>query len=733
MARKKSSRRQQRQEGTSPNLKGGRSCSTVVLSDRILAFLSSHREPLSSSALMKGLKLAKHEQAVVYEVLLGLEKAGKLRRKKKQWQLTDKAGVVKAQLSLTAKGFGFAVLEGNIARKQKDIFIPPSAMNGASQGDTVLVRLVSGSRGRPEGRIIRILKRGFSRLCGIYSGGGKTGYVTPDNDKMPFTVLIRRKNRLNAEHGSAVLVQITDYGTAHREPEGKILEVLGSPYAPLVQIRMAIEQFELPRSFPENVEQAAADLVELTDCRDGRKDLRYIKHVTIDGATAKDFDDAVAVQKTRKGFRLFVSIADVSYYVRPGSTIDHEAYLRGTSVYLPDLVLPMLPERLSNDLCSLVPNRDRPAFTAILEFDGRGRRTGAKFTKSLIRSYQRFTYDTVNEILYLRNKELRRKYKGLLPMLEKAGKLAALLRKQRTERGALGFTIPEASITMDGDTIASIGRIERNQAHLLIEECMLAANEAVAETLDKASEQVLFRVHEKPDPAKVESFTEAAQSMGLDLPGTEISPAWFARVLDEARNSTAEYVVNNLLLRTMQRARYTPENLGHFGLAADYYLHFTSPIRRYPDLIVHRVLQNFLIRKKSSQEKKILAGKTSLDEAGLFLSNRERVAVDVERNVQSRLSALFLRDHVTLHFDAIISGVTSFGLFVELLEYFISGAVPIREMADDYYIHDGKGHKLVGERTARVYQLGDLIRVQLDHVDMISKRITFSIVDETAG
>jgi len=729
MAKKKSSYRHRRQERKPHTLKGGRLHSTVLLSDRLLAFLSNRREPLSSAAIMKGLELPKHERAVVNEVLLGLEKSGKLRRKKKQWQLTDKAGLMKAQLSLTAKGFGFAVLEGNIAKKQKDIFIPPSALNGASHGDSILVRLVSESRGRPEGRIIQILKRGFTHICGMYTSGGKTCYVTPDNEKMPFTVLIRPRNSKNAENGSAVLVEITDYGTAHRVPEGRVLEVLGSPYAPLVQIRMAIEQFDLPRSFPKDVEQAAADLEELTDCRDGRKDLRYVRHVTIDGATAKDFDDAIAVQKTKNGFRLFVSIADVSHYVRPGSSIDKEAYLRGTSVYLPDLVLPMLPERLSNNLCSLVPDQDRPAFTAILEFDRWGRRTRAKFSKSLIRSYQRFTYDTVNEILYLRNKEARRDHKPLLPMLEKAKKLAALLQQHRTKRGALGFTIPEASITMDGDSIASIGRIERNQAHLLIEEFMLAANEAVAETLDKASEQVLFRVHEKPDPAKVESFTEAARSMGLDLPKTEISPAWFAQVLAEAHKSPAEYVVNNLLLRTMQRARYTAENLGHFGLAADYYLHFTSPIRRYPDLIIHRVLQNFLLGKKSRQRKKVLAGKTSLDEAGLFLSNRERVAVDVERNVQSRLSALFLREHVTRHFDAIISGVTSFGLFVELLEFFISGAVPIREMRDDYYIHDSKGHKLIGERTARSFQLGDLIRVQLDHVDMISKRITFSIVD----
>ena len=261
---------------------------------------------------------------------------------------------------------------------------------------------------------------------------------------------------------------------------------------------------------------------------------------------------------------------------------------------------------------------------------------------------------------------------------------------------------------------------------------MLAANEAVAESLDRAGAPVLFRVHEKPDPLKVDAFTDAAALLGLHLAKSEISPAWFAKVLAEAAGTPAEYVVNNLLLRTMQRARYTPENLGHFGLAADYYLHFTSPIRRYPDLIVHRVVQNLLAGKGKKQQYNIMAGKTSLDEAGLFLSSRERVAVDVERNVQSRLAALFLRDRVDEEFDAIISGVASFGMFVELFEYFISGAIMVKDMEDDYYRHDEKGHKLVGERTGKSYQLGDIVRVQLDHVDMLAKRITFSIVADPA-
>ena len=657
-----------------------------------------------------------------------MERSGQLSRKKKKWLITDRANLVKAKLTLNAKGFGFAVLEGDSPKKQDDIFIPPHAMGEASHGDTVLVRILPGSRGRSEGRIIQVLARGFKRVCGVYTEGGKTGYVTPDNDKMPFTVLIKRANAANATNGLAVLVKIIDYGSKHRVPEGKVLEILGDPNSPLVQIRMAIEQFGLARTFPANVEKAAAQLTEITDCKDGRKDLRYIRHVTIDGATAKDFDDAIAVQKTKNGFRLFVSIADVSSYVKPGSIIDEEAYKRGTSVYLPDLVLPMLPERLSNNLCSLVPDQDRPAFTAILDFDNKGVRTGATFTKSLIRSHQRFTYDTVNKILYLREKKQRGQYKSLVPMLEKAKKLASLLAGQRTARGALGFTIPEAMITMDGDSIAAVGRSERNRAHLLIEECMLAANEAVAETLDYASTPVLFRVHEKPDPTKVTQFTEAAKALGLQLPKTENTPSWFARVLAAAKDSPAEYVVNNLLLRTMQRARYTSENLAHFGLAAPFYLHFTSPIRRYPDLVAHRALQTFL----TGNGKKPLSGETTLDEAGAFLSSRERVAVDIERNVQARLSVLFLQDRLTEHFDAIISGVTSFGLFVELLEYFISGAVPIAALDDDYYNFDSRGHKLVGERSANTYQLGQLVRVQLDHVDMLSKRITFSLVDTNA-
>ncbi|CAK8720585.1 Ribonuclease R [Candidatus Electrothrix gigas] len=707
---------------------------TRSLSKTLLVFFQQQTEPVSLKTILKELAPIEPSKKLLKETLADLENNGKLCRQRQRWSIAKRQvkrqvkrqKLVRATLSLTAKGFGFAVLEGNVARQQKDIFIPATALNGANHGDTVLVQ-PSGSPQRPEGEVVQIEKRAFTHVCGIYMSGKNTGYVAPDNDKLPYSIQIRRNDAMDATDGVAVRVEILDYGTKQRMPVGKVVEILGSADSVQVQIRMAVEQFKLPCSFPEHVAQAAADLVPLTEPEPGRKDLRYLRHVTIDGATAKDFDDAIAVQKTKKGFRLFVSIADVSYYVQPGSVIDQEAYQRGTSVYLPNLVLPMLPERLSNNLCSLVPDQDRPAFTAILEFDHKGQRIGEKFTRSMIRSYQRFTYNTVHRAIYLREKEARQQHKSLLPMLEKAKELAALLNKQRTSRGSLGFTIPEASIRIEKDTICSVERLQRNQAHLLIEEFMLAANEAVGETLDRIGASVLFRVHEEPDEAKVKDFAELACSLGLQLPATELTPSWFAKVLELAQGSSAEYVVNNLLLRTMQRARYTPKNYGHFGLAAEYYIHFTSPIRRYPDLIAHRVMQNLLLKKKGTQ-KKILPDGVNPEAAGTFLSARERVAVEAERDVQARLAALYLRDKVTEQFEAVISGVTSFGLFVELVDCLISGAIPVSEMTDDYYHYDSKGHKLVGERTGKLLRLGDLVQVQLDQVDMLSRKITFSLV-----
>jgi len=699
------------------------------LADKVLSFLAGRDDFSGLGEIIIGLDLPRHERKGVKDILIGLEKKHKVVRRGNKYRLSGDAGLIKAVLEINSRGFGFAVIEGTTARESKDPFISRNNLNGASQGDTVYIKLLEGSGKRPEARVVKILNRGITRFCGIYTSSGKTGYVTPDNERLPFTVQIRKGNSLGAANNLAVLVDILDHGEGGRPPEGKIVEVLGDPLLASVQTRMAIEQFELVRTFPKSVRQETERLIPLTECSKDRTDLRHIPHVTIDGETAKDFDDAIAVEKSRSGYKLYVSIADVSHYVKPGSAIDQEAYRRGTSVYFPDLVVPMLPERLSNDLCSLVPDQDRPAFTAVLEFNKKGKRTGQHFCKSMIRSRQRFTYKIVQKVAYDRAPGERKTYAALLPMLDDAAALADQLWNRRLDRGSIGFDIPEPEIVIQDDKVHEIKRAERNRAHHLIEEFMLAANEAVAETLARENRPVLYRIHERPDPLKVELFTEAIAAMGLQLPSFELSPSWFARVVREAEHSPAQYVINNLMLRTMQQARYSPQNAGHFGLAAEYYLHFTSPIRRYPDLVAHRVLQNLLAKSGGTKEKPaLLPGPESLEEAGIHLSKRERISVDVERNTQARLSALFLLDHVGEEFDGIISGVSTFGLFIELLDSFISGAVPVGEMRDDYYILDTKSHKYIGEQSGKIFQMGNLVRVRLERVDILAKKITFSIV-----
>lgn len=710
----------------------GRHATTDTLHASILGLLAEQGTPLTATDIIRALHLRSAEISRLVPTLGQLVEARKIEKKGKRFALTADPERLRATLDLTAKGFGFAILEGEQAKGGKDVFIAPHNLNGASQGDTVLVAVTGSARGRREGRVIQVLNRAVTRLCGIFSVSGGGGYVTPDDDRLPYTLLIRRGDDLAARDGMAVVAEITDYGSERQGPTGRIVELLGDIRSAGVQIRMAILQAALRETFPAEVEAETARLVPVTECTADRIDLRHLPHVTIDGETARDFDDAICVEQTDNGFVLYVSIADVSAYVQTRSAIDREAYLRGTSVYLPDRVLPMLPERLSNDLCSLVPDQDRPAFTAILSFDDQGRRTGERYAKSMIRSCRRFTYTTVNQLLYLDDPQARAAHADLVPMLERANALTVLLKRRRIERGSLEFNIPEPEVTLDGERVAAIALAERNQAHSLIEDCMLAANEAVAETLAKTRTPVLYRIHERPDPAKLEAFTDAAKALGLFLPQSEINPAWFAQVIKQAHNSPAEYIVNNLLLRTMQQARYSPDNAGHFGLAAAYYLHFTSPIRRYPDLVAHRVLHALLAGQTEPPAQPIPdAGKT-LQDAGLHLSQCERKAIDIERNVHARCSALFLMDRVGEEFGAIISGVTAFGLYLTLDESYISGMVPLTSMTDDFYLHDSRRYRLIGEGSNRMYQLGDRVRVRLEHVDLAGKRLSFALIPKSA-
>ncbi len=697
------------------------------LQQSVLRFLEEQNKPVSLAEIFAALHLGRKERSTLVTILENLTNERVLQKKKKRFSLASGRGYVLATLVVNRKGFGFATEEGQ-QPKDKDIFIGARNLNGASHGDTVQISIIGKSRGKREGRVVKVITRAITSLCGFFTDTGQGGYVTPDNERLPYTVQIEKGKTAGAADGTVVQVDLIDYGSEHKEPSGKIVEIMGDPYDAMVQIKLAILEHSLRDTFSQEVLAEAERLVPVTTCDEGRKDLRHIPHVTIDGADARDFDDAISVEKTEQGFILYVSIADVSHYVAPGTPLDREAFLRGTSVYLPDRVLPMLPERLSNNLCSLVPHEPRPAFTAILSFDSSGKRTGERYRKSLIQSCQRFTYETVNEILYKENKELQQQHTDLLPMLHNAKELTALLNVQRMNRGSLGFNIPEPLMKIDREKITTVTLSQRNQAHILIEECMLAANEAVAETLSTKDREVLFRIHEDPDQAKLENFSDVCKMLGVQLPKTKKDPAWFAAILAKTTGTQVEYVINNLLLRSMQQARYSPENRGHFGLAAEHYLHFTSPIRRYPDLIAHRALQALLGKEERpllfpDHEKQL-----PLVEAGKRLSQCERKAIDVSRNVHARLAVLFLKDRIGDQFAAIISGVTPFGLFIELQEYYISGGVPLKEMRDDYYLHDAKRHRLIGERTNKILQLGDMVEVVLEHADIFSKRLTFALV-----
>ncbi len=697
------------------------------LQSTILALFAQHSGALTITEIMQALHLSHGQQALLQKALLQLVESRKMEKKGKRFLLAPPPETLRATLDLTAKGFGFAVIEGE-AKGGKDVFISPHHLGGASHGDSVLVTVTGTARGRREGIITQVLNRAFTRLCGMFTSSASGGYLTPDDDRLPYSVLIRRGDTLSAPDGVAVVVDILDYGSERQGPTGKVIEILGDPRTVSVQIRMAIIRAALRESFPAEVIAEAEQLTAVTECTAERLDLRHLPHVTIDGETARDFDDAICIERTTDAFTLYVSIADVGHYVTPGSSIDKEAYLRGTSVYLPDRVLPMLPERLSNDLCSLVPDQDRPAFTAILTYDNEGKRIKERYGKSLIRSRRRFTYDTVHQLVYLQDPQVRAAHTDLVPMLELGKELTALLKKRRVARGSLEFNIPEPQISLAQEHITSIALAERNQAHMLIEDCMLAANEAVAETLALARKPVLYRIHEYPDLTKLETFTNAAKALGLHLPQSEVNPGWFALVIEQAKNSPAEYIVNNLLLRTMQQARYSPENSGHFGLAAKFYLHFTSPIRRYPDLVVHRALHSLLLGQTGETQPLPLSeeGK-NLGEAGVHLSQCERKAVDIERNVHVRCAALFLMDRVGETFGAIISGVTSFGLFVVLDDCYINGSVPLTTMTDDYYLHDSRRYRLIGERSNKMYQLGDRVTVRLEDVNLSNRRLTFSL------
>ncbi|KAF0221897.1 MAG: ribonuclease [Geobacteraceae bacterium] len=636
------------------------------------------------------------------------------------------AGLITGRLMAHRDGYGFvAPDEGG-----EDIFIPARYLTENMHGDRVEVRIASSRRdGKREGRIVRTLERAHTRVVGRFEEVKGAGFVIPDEVRITQDILIPSKAKGAARSGEVVVTEITSYPTGRRKAEGRIVEVLGWPEEPEVEVQTIIRKYDLPFLFSAETLASARSVSQSIGDADlkGRVDLRGSLTVTIDGETARDFDDAVAVKREDKGWiRLWVSIADVSHYVKPGSPLDGDAYARGTSVYFPDRCVPMLPEELSNGICSLNPAVDRLTVTAEMLFDKAGSLVHASFYPSVIRSSARLTYTIVKRILVDKDKEATNAHRELIADLLVMEELALRLMEKRRKRGSIDFDLPEPEIVLDlqGGTLAII-RSERNLAHRIIEEFMLAANEAVASYLEERNIPSLYRVHEPPDPVKLNDFREFIYNFGYELRMKEesVDPVEFQRLLGEAAGKPEERMINEVLLRCMKQARYAAENLGHFGLAAPCYTHFTSPIRRYPDLVVHRILKGVITGKLKEREMEKLVA--TLPETAAHTSRRERVAMEAEREIVDLKKMQFMRDKVGEEFDGFITGVASYGFFVELVELFVEGMVHVSALPNDFYRYLEKQHALLGDRSRELFRIGDRVRVRVASVSLEKKQIDF--------
>ncbi|HEX5734895.1 MAG TPA: ribonuclease R [Blastocatellia bacterium] len=671
------------------------------------------------------------------------------------WRKTD-AGLLIGTLRGTRSGHAFVLPDDERERERGDLYIAERNLGPALHEDKVIARLISTTARGREGRVEGVLYQANPTIVGRFIKLKQESFVSPIDEKFFYEISIAPSDTLGAADGEIVNVEITRLPVAGRPPWGRVIEVLGDEETPGIDIEIIIRKHRLPHVFPPTA-LAEADRIEdkIGDEQlEGRRDLRGELTITIDGETARDFDDAVSLEVLPSGrLKLGVHIADVSYYVRAGSALDEEAYRRATSVYFPERAIPMLPERLSNDICSLNPNVDRLTMSAIMELDRTGRVVDYQLTPSVIHSRERMTYTAVNDLLTNPEGELRARYQNVLPMLAEMHELTLVLIERRRERGAIDFDLPEAELFFnDEGQIGGIVRSERNIAHRMIEEFMLLANETVARHLEALDVPALFRIHEEPNPTKVEEFAEIAESLGhkFSMRGP-VPQRGFQRLAEETRGLPEERMMSYLMLRSMQRARYAPQNRGHFGLAMKTYTHFTSPIRRYPDLMIHRILREVLERGARGEEswqeidlgskkaRKIVSWpvldpdveeslRSTLDQVGEHTSERERAADDAERELMDWRKAEFMAARTGEEFDGVITSVKDYGFYVELNEFFVEGLVHISTLTDDEYEYQERKHRLVGARTNRRFRLGDEVRITVDRVDRTRHLIDFSVV-----
>ena len=701
----------------------------------ILQIIREQNSPMSKEEIFAALGISEEEQQeAMRRRLRAMENDGQLVfTKRKCYALPEKLDLLKGMVIGHREGFGFLQVEG----KKEDFFIPNVQMQKVMHGDYVLAQANGFDRkGRPEVRIVRVLEANKKQIVGRFFLEQGIGYVVPDDSRITRDILIPDNARLGARMGQVVVVELHPRTAPFFQPIGKITEILGENMAKGMEVEIAIRKHDIPHVFPSAVEKQLKKWAEEVpeEAKRGRVDLRDLPLVTIDGEDARDFDDAVFCQKQGKGWKLWVAIADVSYYVRPKSALDTEAYNRGNSVYFPNRVVPMLPEKLSNGLCSLNPQVDRLCMVCEITLSAKGKMTDYRFYEAVMNSHARLTYNKVAKILE-KDTALCERYASLVPHLQDLHDMYQALVKARQQRGAIEFETIESKFIFN-----ALGRIERiepvvrNDAHKIIEECMILANIASANFMAKHQEPALYRIHAIPSEEKLTAFRSFLAECGLSLSGgNKPTPTDYAQLLEQIKQRPDHELIQTMLLRSMSQAVYSADNIGHFGLALEEYAHFTSPIRRYPDLTLHRGIKYLLAKQKGSKRKTTDTGgyHYQLDEMDVFgahCSSTERRADDATREVADWLKCEYMQDHVGEEFDGVISSVTGFGFFVRLNDLFIDGLVHISGLANDYYLFDMPKQRLIGENSGMIFRLGDAVKVRVEAVSLEQKQIDFSLI-----
>ncbi|MGB4169887.1 MAG: ribonuclease R [Tepidanaerobacteraceae bacterium] len=702
----------------------------MVFAEHLLDFMREKAyKPMTEGELISALNIDPKETDLLLKTLNYLEKQGLVvKNRRGKYGVPEKMNLIVGKLEGHPGGYAFLLPDDP---EIDDIYISREDMNGAMHGDRVLVRpkIAAKANSKVEGEVIRILQRALKTVVGTVERGKHFSFVVPDDKRIFYDLYVPKDKTIGAKNGQKVVAKITEWPEKRRNPSGEIVEILGYPDEPGVDVLSIIKKYELPLDFPEKVKRQVQQIPDevLREDLVGREDFRHLKTITIDNEDAKDLDDAVSIEKTSDGYRLGVHIADVSYYVEEKSPLDVEALKRGCSVYLVDRVIPMLPPKLSNGICSLNPRADRLTMSVIIDFDSEANIKGYKITPGVIKTCERMTYTQVNKILEEEDKETIERFDYLVEDLHWMKELAEKLSHKRFARGSLDFELDEAKVILDenGHPV-DVVKEERRISSSIIEEFMIVANEVVAEHIFWLKIPLVYRIHENPDEEKINSLKEFLYNFGYTLKGTQnLKPKSLQQILEQVKGKPEQRLINTMLLRSLRQARYSGVNFGHFGLASLYYTHFTAPIRRYPDLIVHRILRKQLQNDiDQKQEKKLVK---IVERVAKLSSERERVAEEAERESVDLKIAEYMASRIGETYEAIVSGVTSFGIFVEL-DNTIEGLVHVSHMEDDYYHFNEKTMALIGERTGKTFRIGDVVQVKVYNVNIAERHIDFVLV-----